>query len=405
MLDFRKLISQIKEVGRDSQSDKEIGEEIVLRALDACDRAEAESEEFAKRLLENQLSVFWPLAQVLEPMADPQSHTGYQVYVDPANHTVVAADGSQIMPSHHEVHNCYLINIGSVVLSYGVEERALLDSQPKLYHKSEDLYPLIDKRRVHIDELQISMQRFLLELETISNLLNEHVDEFARRNLPVLALVDGSLIPWSLDKTPPAYQQEFQLKLMALYETFAQRQIPLIGYVSQSRSTDVVNALRTFECPYERNLCVEFCGHLNEEDFPCSKIWPLTDRQLYAKRLGNNCRSPVFLSGNSFVRAMPKSEQTCFTYLNVGSETARLEFPYRVFQDKKTFDFALSAVCQQVDKGFGYPLSLAEAHYLAVIRGADRSRFFNMLGEHLISLGKPRVAVSPKELGKRRGII
>jgi hypothetical protein len=401
MLDFRKLISQIKEVGRTSSSDKEIGEEIVLRALDAYDRAEEKGDEFIKRLADNQLTVLWPLAQPLEVMSDPQNQFGYAVNLDTPNHTVVAADGSQIMPSHHEVHNCYLINIGSVVLSYGVEEKAVLESVPRLYHKAEDLYPLINRRRMHIDELQISLQRFLLELETICN----HLEMCTKRKLPAIALIDGSLIPWSLEKMPPAYQQEFHLRLLALYEILAEKQVPLVGYISQSRATDVVNALRTFECPYERNLCAEFCGHLNEEDFPCSKIWPLTDRQLYSKRLNSNCRSPVFVSGNNFVRSMPKPEQTCFTYLNVGSETARLEFPYRVFQDKQVFQFVLSAVCQQVEKGFGYPLSLAEAHYLAVIRGADRSRFFDLLGEHLISLGKPRVAVSPKELRKRRGII
>ena len=37
----------------------------------------------------------------------------------PKELTVIAADGSQIFPDRHEIANCFLINIGYVVIHYG----------------------------------------------------------------------------------------------------------------------------------------------------------------------------------------------------------------------------------------------------------------------------------------------
>jgi hypothetical protein len=42
---------------------------------------------------------------------------------------------------------------------------------------------------------------------------------------------------------------------------------------------------------------------------------------------------------------------------------------------------------------------------MAVVRAADRSKFFELLAKHLIEAGVQRVKVSPKESGKRRSIV
>ena len=53
---------------------------------------------------------------------------------------MVAADGSQIAPSHHEVIPAFLLNIATVVLHYGTGERAEFSSTPTLFYREEDLY-------------------------------------------------------------------------------------------------------------------------------------------------------------------------------------------------------------------------------------------------------------------------
>ena len=45
-------------------------------------------------------------------------NTGIDIPVPPKVHTVIATDGSQIAPNHHEIAYCYLLNIGRVMLHY-----------------------------------------------------------------------------------------------------------------------------------------------------------------------------------------------------------------------------------------------------------------------------------------------
>jgi hypothetical protein len=49
----------------------------------------------------------------------------------------------------------------------------------------------------------------------------------------------------------------------------------------------------------------------------------------------------------------------------------------------------------------GYPVALAEAHQQAVVRGAERDLFYDMVTAVFRQRGAP-MAVSPKNLRKRR---
>lgn len=396
MLDFQKLIAQIQQIGKESVLDKLPDEDILVNASQAYSSAAESAEQFAKRIESNAASVYWPAAKPLEVFGHD-----YRLDAKNAPVTVVAADGSQIMPSHHEVLSCYLLNIGTTVMSYGIEKPALLESQPHLFHRPDDLYPLVNRRRIHIDELYVSLERNLLELTT---LLNKSI-EAKSRGLPTVALIDGSLLPWSVDKMPETYQLEYFQRFIYALEEFQKQQIPLVGYISHSRSSDIVNCLRIWQCPFDKSDCRKNCGHLNEENYPCSTIWPLSDRQLLSGELDKHKRTAAFESGATVARLMPPDSQICFSYLHTGYEVARLEFPRWLFAQKELFEIALSAIAAQVEKGQGYPVSLSEAHHLAVIRGADRLKFFDLLARQLISLGLKRVSTSPKEKRKRRGVI
>jgi len=396
LLDFQKLVAQVDQVGRESLTDLRAQEATFAAALAAYERAAADPDGTRSTLEQNLPWVLWPVALPIEPF-------GSSFAVAPAGEpvTVVAADGSQIMPSHHEIHNCYLLNVGTAVISYGGGFPPLLESTPRLYHRPEDLYPLVDRRRVHIDELYVSLERNLLELETLASLALARRD----RGLPVVAFLDGSLISWSVEKMSDAYQETHRQRVVAVFESLREARLPLIGYLSHSRSADLVNDLRVCVCPYQTSHCRELCGSLNEEDFPCSTIWPLSDRQLLSALLPPGSRTAAFAAGASAARSLPSHLRACFCYLNVGFEVARLEFPRWLADDPPARDLALAVTAAQVAKGKGYPVSLAEAHHLAVIRGEERARFFELLERHLVSLGVNRLRVSPKETRKRTSLI
>jgi hypothetical protein len=396
MLDFNKLMQQIDQVGQESLSENFDEHETLLNAQEAYDEGVNKAEEFARKLEENQATVLWPLSLPMERFGN-----SYVVEQRREPLTVAAVDGSQIMPNHHEVHACYLLNVGVAVITYGNKQPPILESVPRLYHRPEDLYPLVDRRRLHIDELYISLERTVLELQT----LLERSLEAQGRGVPVVALFDGSLISWSADKLPQSHQVSYNDRIVAALEAFRTNNIPVLGYLSNSRSADIVNALRVSLCPYEQSRCSQWCGHLNEEEFPCSRIWPLSDRQVLNGRLDAGSRSCAFLSGSYATRALPPQQKICFAYLNTGYEIARVEFPHWLFGQSNGFKLALAAVLEQSKKGMGYPISLSEAHHLAVIRGQDRERFFDLITQHLVGLGVRRVRVSPKESKKRSGFV
>ena len=101
---------------------------------------------------------------------------------------------------------------------------------------------------------------------------------------------------------------------------------------------------------------------------------------------------------------MMTAHKVYFCYLHVGTEIARIEVPAWVAQDEKLSSTALSLIVAQVNKGFGYPVALAEAHNQAVVRGADRSSFFALLEQELVKTGIKNVGTSYKETRKRGSV-
>ncbi|MBY0551781.1 MAG: DNA double-strand break repair nuclease NurA [Candidatus Obscuribacterales bacterium] len=396
MLDFNKLIPQIKDVGQDTLIEGTSPTEILRNAQQAFESAADRPSLLKAKLRENGGHTFWPLAIPIEPFGSEIEIEAY-----PGMHTVVACDGSQIMPTAHEVYSCYLLNIGAMVIHYGCDEKPILTSFPRLFHKADEVYPLVDQRRVHVNDSVVSLERQLMELTKASELavLHKHAD------MPLVTMVDGSLIPWNVDSMPDSYQTEYLQRMLEVLDVFCAERIPLIGYVSHSRSSDIVNNMRVWECPYPTSKCQTFCGHLNEEDFPCSTMWPLSDRLLLSSKLPRSFRSGMFSSGSRWSTGLGGRHNVCFCYLHTDAEVARLEIPRWMYDDKQMLDLAISVALSQAGKGLGYPIALSEAHNLAVIRQADRKHFFDLLTSHLVGIGVGRVSVSPKESRKRRSII
>ena len=260
---------------------------------------------------------------------------------------------------------------------------------------------MVDRRRIYIDELFVSLERSLFELES----LTAQASEAKLHSEHVLAMYDGSLIPWSAEKMADTYLEQYIVRFEKCLKTMREAGVAIVSYVSQSRASDTVNNLRSAICPYPVANCRALCGHLNEEFFPCSALWPLSDRALYDSVLQESQRSCVMVSGASVVKAMSGENAIAFCYLKNSAEVARLEFPRWLASDRSLFAFALSAVLTQVQKGQGYPLALAEAHHQAVIKGPEREQFFALLAKQMIALGLEHVQPSPKESRKRTGFV
>ena len=74
-----------------------------------------------------------------------------------------------------------------------------------------------------------------------------------------------------------------------------------------------------------------------------------------------------------------RSHRVHFFYVNVEEEIARVEVPGWVAADRALLDLTHTLVMDNARRGGGYPVVLQEAHEQAVVTGADREAFQNMV--------------------------
>jgi hypothetical protein len=329
-------------------------------------------------------------ATPIEPL-----ETCIDISVPPKIHTVIATDGSQIAPNHHEIAYCYLLNIGRVVLHYGQNRHPLLDSLPEVFYRPEDLY--MSRQWGIRTEEWMSFRRTASETTVLAELACA-----AKGEAPALAMVDGSLIYWFLEQLPMDARDRILPPILEAWQQMRDAQIPLMGYLSASRSIETMNFLRLLACPHPVPDCKSHCPNQLEK-VPCKIFEQLRDTSVWATRLKPGQRSTLWRS-NSPILELYGDQTIYFCYVHVGTEIARIEIPAWVAENATMLDQALGLMLAQVQKGYGYPVAIAEAHNQAVVKGGDRARFFALLEQQMIKAGLKNVGTSYKEARKRGSI-
>jgi hypothetical protein len=325
----------------------------------------------------------------------------YQASPAPEEFSVIATDGSQIDVDRHRSTMCYLINIGEVILSYGAYPNASLDSYPSLYFGDEDLVITPDSvksREQPIEGALLGIKRGVEECRRLANMAVE-----LPLGSPVLALLDGSLILWGLEAYPDFVTKALLKKrflgcLDDMRELNSRRQVAPASYISFSRSTDVVNALRVSLCPYDRPDCDHYCSADGER--ACDAVSGVRDRDLFSTLLEPGERSAIFITQSAIVEKHYGVHRVYFFYVRVGGEVARVEVPQWVALNHGLLELVHSLVLDQCWRGHGYPVALSEAHEKAVVTGADRERFWQFVETSLLA-GCMSGLISAKNQNKR----
>ena len=213
-----------------------------------------------------------------------------------------------------------------------------------------------------------------------------------------LALLDGSLILWGLEAYPEFVTDElldegFLSYLEEMRKLNKDKQLGLASYISFPRSTDVVNVLRVALCPHDPLDTDRHCKDCEKRD--CDMVAGVRDRELFSNILGSGERSALFISQSSIVRKHYGMHQVYFFYLRVDDEIARVEIPQWVAMDETLLNLTHALVLDQCQRGNGYPVALSEAHEKAVVTGADRENFWqlvesSLVDEHLPTLGSAK---------------
>ena len=306
-----------------------------------------------------------------------------------------------------DTYPCHLINLGGCVLTYGSRGDAQFFSRPHLAAQQDELYltnPLRASEEEAITGNLLGLHRTVRELESLLEVAKGCPSE-----LPVLALVDGTLVLWGLaGHGYRDFVREHIIKegLLAALEGFRQlaqeRPVTLAAYVSLPRSTEVANAIRRCLCTYEISHCRESCSNRRSDREPCSNSNDFLDREIFGELLETYHRSPIYQTSSSVPREYyGDGQQVCFYYLNAGEEIARVEVPQWVAEDETLLALSHTLIAEQCRRGQGYPVAISEAHEQAVITGRDRQLFKQMVSETLERQGLPTYT-SQKERSKQR---
>jgi hypothetical protein len=124
----------------------------------------------------------------------------------------------------------------------------------------------------------------------------------------------------------------------------------------------------------------------------------LQDRELFDV-LNPGERSAVYLSRSSIVQKYYGRHEVCFFYFKGEDEIARVEIPRWVVEMGLT-ELVHALVYDQCRRGRGYPVALSESHEKAVVTGADREHFWEVVEEALLGKGLPARG-SSKSISKR----
>ena len=323
----------------------------------------------------------------------------------PTDWSVVSVDGSHIDIDRHLPLPCYLINLGGCVLTYGESSDAQFFSEPTLGGTQTAIY-LRDPNSPNQEELitgpLLGIIRAIQELKMLTKVVEKCPPE-----LPVLALVDGTLVLWGLSGQGyrPFVRRELLQNglfpaLQALRDLTETRTITLAAYVSLPRTTEVTNAIRASLCPHPISLCQGNCNHNRANQSPCDISNNVLDRELFAKSLGKGERSSIYRTDPQAAQEYYGDHQVYFYYLNAGEEIARIEVPAWVAEDERLLSLGQSLIMEQCKKGNGYPVAISEAHEQAVINGSDRYLFREMVNQALERQGI-NTYTSQKDRSKR----
>jgi len=324
----------------------------------------------------------------------------------PPDFRVASADGSHIDVDRHLPVRCFLINTGVSVLTYGSKSNAHLFNSPRLYARDDELAirdPATYSEQA-IEGAVLGARRAVEEVRALVEAVRG-----LPPGVPTLAMLDGSLVMMGLvGQFYPDFvlreliEEGYVAALEELRGMAGERPIAVASYISLPRSTQIVTALRLMVCPYGVSPSDNRCGLPGPGRAPCGPcVGGVLDREIFQRLLKPGERSALFAtSPPPAVADYYRGIGVGFFYANVGEEIGRVEVPSWLMEDEEMLGLVHALVEDQCHRGRGYPVGLMEAHEQAVVSGADRRHFVELMENALRSQRMP-VYTSGKARSKR----
>lgn len=348
----------------------------------------------AKLARRNTDRVPWLVAQPLSPL-----HEHAPPPACPPEFSVIAADGSNIPPDRHSPVRYYVINTGTAVLTYGHAPSAHLQAQAVLYHHDEALYFDPVTRLQPVEGNRLSARMAIAEL---------HALRATARSVPApaVALVDGSLILWSLQSEPAEVRTRLLREYLTALDWFRRQRIPVAGYISDPGSFELANALRVYLCPESPAECRRCWETSAGELRLCYELHHFRDPALLLGILGEDERTCLFASSSHILNDY-EAHTVRFFYLRASDEIVRVEIPMWVAEEPALLGLLHAVICDQCQRSGWqppYPPALHEAHEQAVISSGDRELVEWLIEEELSRRGVTFLKSAKARHKRSRGV-
>ena len=390
MLELRKLVDRLEEVGQEAARLQNRYAELANEARDVLASTQVDNELRAKIQRALDVDSTWRGAEPFEDVLDV-AHRPPMVSADA---TLIAVDGSQIYPDRHGSALYYLINIGSIRLRQGSGQAPIIDTLPELYFTEEELY---ENQQDLVTTDGVNALRDLAEITPLARVTWQDRDLEPGRL--VVAIKDGPFIMWMSEWEASSADSKIASIHIAELQAIQRAGGVPVGFVTRPRSANVVRLLWVAGLRSEA---------ITEETVRKHKYRALTDGTVFATKLGFNQRSAVFVNTSVANRGIfaPAGQAICFFYLNVARpddlepQIARIDVPRWVAEQSDLLDQVQNAIYADCG-GLDFPYVLTRADELAVVSRMEKRDLDAMLSVTTTKWTRDMPAVSPKEAEKQ----
>jgi len=290
--------------------------------------------------------------------------------------TTLSVDGSQITPSGD-----FSVPVGAVQVAWFenphersghyVKDLVFEVLPPQALAEEESARE--PRRDASFPNTEINVRRFELECEV----MRRGMERLAGREPTPVCFFDGSLIVSFVAQMKPSLRSRYIDAVEGVLATSQRTRVPLVGYVDNSRATDMVSMLA--------HLC-------SLESAPIISDGALLRRMM---QWGQRSEAWICDRDDSLFREGMEAERyyydkMLFLYLKTSSENApaRLEMP-RWLLDAGLVDRVTDVVRAECVVGTGYPYTVETADAVAVLSAQDREHFYRLFQEFMHDLNLP----------------
>ena len=381
-LNFQQLFEKIREIGLGARLRQETQASLRKHARALLAEWADKNSELRDKLERARQSD--PSLRCAIPLDEERLDASFPAPANQPPATLLAADGSQILPDRHAALQYSLVNVGAIAMQSGS------GATPEVFTDSQLLFgdELFTEAGMLTGEA-IEQQRDIAERRSLLELAPAYP-------APILALTDGPVELWGAKGAgEDDYRKNLELHKSILSQLQA-KGVTVAGYVDKPAADLVIRTL-------------EIAQFSTDEEFKdIRKLHPLrgvTDRWLYGFLPGGH-RSAVFgLQSGS--RAHYTGDLALhFFYLNVGDTPhpwlVRVEIPKWVAEDAEKLNRLQAALLEQcqIMGAKPYPYILHRAHEIAVVKFEEKAQVEQMLELELRQAGNEMDTESNKQSAK-----